>query len=756
MDATTIPDSLVKAKQALNGLENIQLQSDWQRFDGKKSWIVKCRLRRSGPSSSIVPQETEWYVAVEPNYPAGTITFYPSKENSITATFPHQMFNGSIESNYPWREGHICLVTGRAILKRHGDNPEPLSANDRLHWHFLRALDWLKKASKNELTKKDDPFEIPNFPRGANEPLIVFNEDEVSMAFWKKSNQKYGLLKLSNLKKHKEVFVVSEFQDISSNTLFKPRWGECTEEIQKPISTALWLKLDKIPVIDPWQAPLMWKELFEICSKQGINLSYILSKLFPKIRDGAFHIVLVGFPISEKIGGENKRIFWMPLLLPALSKKGDIQNKLLQNEAGYFGRDRNQIISDDQKIAWLYCENWEREQLFSRGAFCEELKSKSFLLIGLGTVGSHVAEYLARGGVENITLIDSDDLTAGNLTRHILLLENVTKKKSVCVADRLRSINPFIRVSSHPYSFPLKDDLLKDVDVIIDCTASNDVLHYLDQADTGKGALLITLSISMGAKRLYMYSCFMKKYTAKDYFDEMQYWFRKDHEEFQHLELPREGVGCWHPVFPALGVDVVLLVANAVKLIVNQIVAKKDSGLLVIERGSDLGDVLVHTMETIEFQSRDKKFGLKIRASDYERILNLCAKADHKETGGILVGYYTEKQDFACVTDLSGPPKDSICGISWFYRGIKNLQKWLNVLWRDKRAFYLGEWHYHHHASPYPSDPDIKQTIQNAKNSSYRCPEPLLLIVGGSKQQGFSCSLHVVNGEGVKVELLRR
>ena len=100
MDAATVPDSLAKAKQALSGLEDIQLQSDWQQFDGKENWVLKCRLRRNGPSSATVPQETEWYVAVEPNYPAGTITFYPSKENSITVTFPHQMFNGNIESNH--------------------------------------------------------------------------------------------------------------------------------------------------------------------------------------------------------------------------------------------------------------------------------------------------------------------------------------------------------------------------------------------------------------------------------------------------------------------------------------------------------------------------------------------------------------------------------------------------------------------------------------------------------------------------------
>lgn len=66
-------------------------------------------------------------------------------------------------------------------------------------------------------------------------------------------------------------------------------------------------------------------------------------------------------------------------------------------------------------------------------------------------------------------------------------------------------------------------------------------------------------------------------------------------------------------------------------------------------------------------------------------------------------------------------------------RGTAGLQGWLNRLWNgNERRYYLGEWHFHPGGAPEPSRMDIKQMGKIARSSSYKCPEPILLVVGGS------------------------
>lgn len=114
-----------------------------------------------------------------------------------------------------------------------------------------------------------------------------------------------------------------------------------------------------------------------------------------------------------------------------------------------------------------------------------------------------------------------------------------------------------------------------------------------------------------------------------------------------------------------------------------------------------------------------------------DRLESLCLEAGRVETGGILVGVYTEELDCAIVTGVSGPPRDSRGGPAWFIRGVYGLQRWLDGLWKKERHYFLGDWHFHPGAVPEPSAQDIRQTEEIALSPKYMCPEPILLIVGG-------------------------
>ena len=73
----------------------------------------------------------------------------------------------------------------------------------------------------------------------------------------------------------------------------------------------------------------------------------------------------------------------------------------------------------------------------------ERLKKAHVLLFGLGGVGSYTAECLARSGVGELTLVDSDTVSVTNINRQLeALTSTVGQPKAEAVAARIREINP--------------------------------------------------------------------------------------------------------------------------------------------------------------------------------------------------------------------------------------------------------------------------------------------------------------------------
>ena len=130
--------------------------------------------------------------------------------------------------------------------------------------------------------------------------------------------------------------------------------------------------------------------------------------------------------------------------------------------------------------------------------------------------------------------------------------------------------------------------------------------------------------------------------------------------------------------------------------------------------------------------SSDGRFGLDLGTVHVVALLSSCQRASDKETGGVLIGYYNPNHNMAFVTEVTPAPPDSKRGASWFDRGVKGLTRKLQSSWNKKGSFYLGEWHYHPGAAPSPSSTDSTQMAEIACSHLYACPEPVLLIIGGT------------------------
>lgn len=91
-------------------------------------------------------------------------------------------------------------------------------------------------------------------------------------------------------------------------------------------------------------------------------------------------------------------------------------------------------------------------------------------VIGCGAIGSHVAEVLARLGVDNIHLYDDDKVASHNIANQMFKHSDIGKDKTECVAEMIKSINPGCEVYTHNrrvQAEPLKGVIFMCMDSIV-------------------------------------------------------------------------------------------------------------------------------------------------------------------------------------------------------------------------------------------------------------------------------------------------
>ncbi|WP_028117202.1 tRNA cyclic N6-threonylcarbamoyladenosine(37) synthase TcdA [Ferrimonas senticii] len=97
-------------------------------------------------------------------------------------------------------------------------------------------------------------------------------------------------------------------------------------------------------------------------------------------------------------------------------------------------------------------------------------------VVGIGGVGTWVAEALARSGIGQITLIDLDDICTTNTNRQIHALKGTVGHSKVAVmAERIRAINPDAIVNEVEEFVDLDNMaelLTNEFDYVVDCIDS--------------------------------------------------------------------------------------------------------------------------------------------------------------------------------------------------------------------------------------------------------------------------------------------
>lgn len=141
----------------------------------------------------------------------------------------------------------------------------------------------------------------------------------------------------------------------------------------------------------------------------------------------------------------------------------------------------------------------------------QRLQQATVAVCGLGGLGSHVAQALARSGIGRLILVDYDTVTLSNLHRQGYAAVQVGKYKTDAIRETLQAIAPYCEVVTHCVALCKENipALLGDADVIcecldmadrkamlLDCVASNlpasDLICASGMAGLGDGNAIVT------------------------------------------------------------------------------------------------------------------------------------------------------------------------------------------------------------------------------------------------------------------------
>ncbi|HRE39493.1 MAG TPA: tRNA threonylcarbamoyladenosine dehydratase [Chitinophagaceae bacterium] len=93
-------------------------------------------------------------------------------------------------------------------------------------------------------------------------------------------------------------------------------------------------------------------------------------------------------------------------------------------------------------LSWL-----SRTQLLIGEKALQQLATSHVMVVGLGGVGSYAAEFIARSGVGQMTIIDGDVVDPTNRNRQLpALATNHGVSKAMIMAERLKAINPELQL----------------------------------------------------------------------------------------------------------------------------------------------------------------------------------------------------------------------------------------------------------------------------------------------------------------------
>ncbi len=395
-------------------------------------------------------------------------------------------------------------------------------------------------------------------------------------------------------------------------------------------------------------------------------------------------------------------------------------------------------------------------RLRNRGVINDAVTGKTVDLIGLGALGSEVAELLVKAGVGRFRLCDLDRLSTGNVARHVGGLNEFGATKVRVVASRLLEINPGLKFEdgdlifgSAVGSLDRLSAFLSPADLAIVTTADEGVESVINQvAVLGRKAVLYGRALRRGSMgRVFLVrpgrdackAC-LAGYARSGRSDGAPPDWREVVEDPDEVIVHE----CGRPVIPASAIDL-SFVAGLIARVALDVLEGVDDGRNhwlwsrspAPEVDPRLADGLATATGRLEPRpgchacQEPEVTGVIISEEARASIVAQTEASPKDETGGVLIGYLDERRR-AVVTRATGHGPQAEKSPSRFSRDPEFIQAELDRADSElgDRGRYLGEWHSHIEPHPSPSPTDIECLFGIAASPNYLTRCPVMIIAG--------------------------
>lgn len=222
---------------------------------------------------------------------------------------------------------------------------------------------------------------------------------------------------------------------------------------------------------------------------EGENVKEILSNLkaeYPEIEKALFdengHIrSFVNIYLNDVNVTEEKK--WettvregdVLLLLPAIAGGAPVESIISDDR-------RKEVALDDSEIE-RYSKHLMLRNIGVKGQ--KRIKAAKVAVIGAGSLGAPVIQYLAAAGVGKIKVVDFDEVTLGNLQSQVIhRTRDIHRPKVASAKDTIKSINPKIQIETVNEKIDADNiaEIIEDYDIIVDCTDNYKARYLINDA----------------------------------------------------------------------------------------------------------------------------------------------------------------------------------------------------------------------------------------------------------------------------------
>ncbi len=640
---------------------------------------------------------------------------------------------------------HLCLYQAPATEWHPADG---------MFGFVARLRYWLEKGALGELDPVGGALHPPAvYRRSSSLPMIIPRADTPPIG-------------------ERPWLGLAELHEVSPRRVDIVDWTDILDQAWPPRAAIAVL----LPQALTWEYPTRIKGLLDEFTRQGVDRKLFLSLLrlgsFAAEEGGPLYIV-VGSPMRRTADGEPRQHLevWHLGADFASGVRATIARPTDNEEIRELRADLEAALlalADVTPIDFCYVRE-DRAEVTERrdaGSSLEVFRGKTVSIWGCGALGGWVADMLARAGVARLILYDNAIVTPGILVRQPYTDADLGYAKAQRLHERLIAVRPEgldvdVRVSDVMASALASDDWSDGSDIVIDATAAGAVATKLERMRrlqprpvtvvsmlvghrAERGLLAIARPTASGGPadvvRRVKLACAARA-ELKGFLDE--FW----------PEPPRQDVfqpepGCSDATFRGSGAEVVALAATMLVASARELAAPDPPGatawLTTLPGAEHEGQREVRLAWPADIVVRD---GL----GDYEIRISQPALAEIRawsrrtarllgprvETGGLIFGERDDAAGVVWVSEVTGPPSDSVESEEQFICGVAGNDEYARE--KKERAggslAFIGMWHTHPGGSAMPSARDLHSMTALVLADDPPLPKSLALILGGTPDE---------------------